>query len=152
MLSWSIFITTIPKEECSYDVIFFLYCLRWRIEIVFKSWKSNMGFSKIHNVSNIQLQIILMARFIMILICTQYIFSPCRVRVKKYFNKYLSLIKTVRYLIKNSHIIINLINELNSLSMTPGDSIIKLSKYCTYDKRKDRLNYEQQIERLFSLS
>lgn len=111
-----------------------------------------MSFSKIHNVSNIQLRAILMARFIMILICTQYLFSPCRIMVSKYFNKYLSLMKTVRYLIKYSDIIIELINEINNFSKMPGESIVKLSKYCTYDKRNDRLNYGQHMEELFGLS
>lgn len=152
MLSWSIFITTISKEELTFEQIFNLYGLRWRIEIIFKSWKSNMSFSKIHNVSHIQLQIILISRFIMILIYTQFIFSPCRVKVKKYFNRYLSLLKTIHYLIKQPHMIIEIANELKNSPNVPGDSLTKLSRYCTYEKRKNRLNFEQQMERAFCLS
>ena len=152
MLSWSIFITTISKEELAFEQIFNLYGLRWRIEIIFKSWKSNMNFSKIHNVSHIQLQIILISRFIMILICTQFIFSPCRVKVKKHFDRHLSLLKTIHYLIKKPRMIIEIANELRNSPNIPGDSLSKLSRYCTYEKRKNRLNFEQQMERAFCLS
>ena len=44
LLSWSIYLTTILVEQANYKEIFKLYCLRWRIEIIFKSWKSNMNF------------------------------------------------------------------------------------------------------------
>ena len=68
LLSWSIFITTISQKIAGGSFILKAYRLRWRIEIIFKSWKSNMEFTKIHNVSKTQLSIILFARFIMIII------------------------------------------------------------------------------------
>jgi hypothetical protein len=114
LLSWSIFITTITLQEADYDFIFKAYSLRWRIEIIFKSWKSNMEFSKIHNVSKTQLSIILFARFIMIIICIQYIFSPARMIIIKHLEKFLSMLKVVRYLIKNPTKIISIVKELSN--------------------------------------
>ena len=46
-----------------------------------------MAFDKIHEVSKMQLNVILMAWFIMILICSQYIFAPCKQLIKKRFKK-----------------------------------------------------------------
>jgi len=152
MLSWSIFITTIPEEDAGYNEISKLYSLRWRIEIIFKSWKSNMCFSKIHNVSNLQLQVILLARFIMISVCTQYLFPACRVSIKQLFNKDLSLLKTIRYLAKFPEKILMLLNELNEKPTKTSDSILSLSRYCVYEKRKGRLNYGQCMEQIFGLS
>lgn len=43
-----------------------LYSLRWRIECIFKTWKSNFNFDNIHSVSQIQLKVLLHARFITI--------------------------------------------------------------------------------------
>jgi IS4 transposase len=50
LLGWSIYITTITKEIADSTKIYKLYRLRWRIEIIFKAWKGNMNFNKIHNV------------------------------------------------------------------------------------------------------
>ena len=58
-LCWSVYITTITDERIDYTFIYKAYGLRWRIEIIFKCWKSNMGFDKIHNVSRVQLKVLL---------------------------------------------------------------------------------------------
>ncbi len=50
LMSWSIFITTIRTETFTFAMILKLYRLRWRIENIFKTWKSCFIFSKIHNV------------------------------------------------------------------------------------------------------
>jgi len=71
-----------------------------------------MNFDEIHNVSQIQLLVILTARFIMILICTQFIFRPCKAIVKKIFNKNLSLLKVTHYLLRHTSKIIEIIMEL----------------------------------------
>lgn len=57
-----------------------------------------MNLDKIHIISKTQLYVIITARFIMILICSQVIFSPCKTIIKKTLNKDLSLIKITHYL------------------------------------------------------
>lgn len=148
-LSWSIYITTITDENIDYSFIYQAYSLRWRIEIIFKCWKSNMGFAKIHNVSKIQLNVWLLARFIMIIICAQLIFIHCRLIVKTVFNKDLSLLKLTNYLLRNTFRIANIMEEINNFVNKSGECIKALAKYCTYDKR-NRPNYQQKIDDLFS--
>jgi hypothetical protein len=149
LLSWSIFITTISLKIAESSFILKAYRLRWRIEIIFKSWKSNMEFTKIHNVSKTQLSIILFARFIMIIICIQYIFSPARMIIKKYLKKDLSMIKVVRYLMKNSSKIIAIVKELINHKEKCTYHLKALGRYCTYEKRT-RMNFEQEFLASFS--
>lgn len=148
LLSWSIFITTVPQGDAGYGFIFKAYSLRWRIEIIFKSWKSNMGFSKIHNVSKNQLSLILYARFIMIIVCIQYIFSPARMIIKKHLEKELSMIKTVRYLMKNTSKILQITKAVGNCKHKTGYLINTLARYCCYEKRARR-NFEQEIDAIF---
>ena len=147
LMSWSIFITTISSEDADYNFIFKAYSLRWRIEIIFKSWKSNMEFSKIHNVSNRQLLLILYARFIMIIVCIQYIFSPARRIIKKYREMELSMIKVVRYLMKNISKLIQIVKAIERYKDKLSYHLKALAKYCSYEKRT-RTNFEQEIEYL----
>jgi len=151
LLSWSIYLTTILVEQANYKEISKLYYLRWRIEIIFKSWKSNMNFDEIHNVSQIQLLVILTARFIMILICTQFIFRPCKAIVKKIFNKNLSLLKVTHYLLRHTSKIIEIILELSEYPFQKTETMKSLARYCSYDRRK-RINFEQDMNTLFPLS
>ncbi len=149
LLAWSIFITTIPQRDGGYGFIFKAYSLRWRIEIIFKSWKSSMGFSKIHNVSKNQLSLILYARFIMIIICIQYIFSPARAAVKKHLGKELSMVKVVRYLMKNTSKLIQTVNAIKNTNHKTNYHLNALARYCSYEKRKRR-NFEQEIDAIFA--
>jgi hypothetical protein len=148
LMSWSIFITTISKQDADYTFLSRVYSLRWRIEIIFKSWKSNMEFSKIHNVSKKQLSLILYARFIMIIIYIQYIFSPARMIMKKQLKKELSMIKVVRYLIKNTSKIIQIVKALENYRDKLCYHLNALARYCSYDKRL-RANFEQEFDVAF---
>ena len=150
LLSWSTFVTTIPETEADYDFIFKAYSLRWRIEIIFKAWKSNMEFSKIHNVSKTQLSIILFARFIMIIICIQYIYAPAR-KIIRELQKYLSVLKLVRYLMKNPGKILLIVLEILNFKGKINYHIQSLVKYCCYEKRK-RKNFESDLDQILSLS
>ena len=110
-----------------------------------------MGFNKIHNVSKLQLIVLLLARFVMIIICSQLIFQPCRTIIKKQLSKYLSLIKVTHYLIRNPNKIIDIFREISQYSRSIEKTINALARYCSYDKRK-RLNFEQEMDKLYSLS
>jgi hypothetical protein len=148
LMSWSIFITTLSTQDADYNMIFKIYGLRWRIEIIFKSWKSNMEFSKIHNVSKKQLSLILYARFIMIIIYIQYIFSPARMIIKKHLKKELSMIKVVRYLIKNSSKILQIAKAIEHFKNKLCYHLQALARYCSYDKRV-RANFEKEFDLAF---
>ena len=148
LMSWSIFITTISRQSADYGFLFKVYKLRWRIEIIFKSWKSNMEFSKIHNVSQKQLSLVFYARFIMIVINIQYIFSPARMITKTHQKKALSMIKVVRYLIKNTSKIIQIVKAIENYSDKLCYHLKALARYCSYDSRL-RTNFEQEFDGAF---
>ncbi|TXE01388.1 transposase [Algoriphagus aquimarinus] len=147
---WFIYLTTIGKETAEPKKIFALYKLRWRIEIIFKSWKSNMAFDRVHNVSKIQLWVILWSRFIMIIICTQLIYTPCRLVIKANLNKDLSLLKVTHYLIKHPEKITGILTELQSDPNKLGVISTTMAKYCSYEKRKKRSNYQEDLRTIYS--
>jgi len=74
LMSWTIFITTFESKSLTFEIILRLYGLRWRIENIFKTWKSHFSFDKIHNVSEKQLRVLLTARLIMIVFIYQRLF------------------------------------------------------------------------------
>jgi hypothetical protein len=55
LMDWTIFITTIPAALVNFKEILAIYGLRWRIEIIFKVWKSHLKFPLLHRVSKLQL-------------------------------------------------------------------------------------------------
>jgi hypothetical protein len=51
LMDWTIFITTIPDTLADFARILAIYGIRWRIEVIFKAWKSHMKFHLLHRVS-----------------------------------------------------------------------------------------------------
>jgi hypothetical protein len=149
LMAWTIFITNIPKKQSDFKNILVIYSLRWRIEIIFKTWKSHMQFDKVHNVSENQLRTILTARLIMIVICTNNIYNPCYKRIYKGYNKVLSMMKFINYLMKNPEKIIVLLSINKTNVFNPNKIDDALIRYCAYDKRK-RLNFNQIKEISFA--
>jgi hypothetical protein len=70
LMDWTIFITTIPATIADFARILAIYGLRWRIEVIFKAWKSHMNFHLLHRVSKRQMAILLKARLLLITCAT----------------------------------------------------------------------------------
>ena len=142
LMAWTIFVTNVPTGEADFEKILKLYRFRWQIEIIFKIWKSYMHMAKVHNVSYLQLQVLLTARFIMIIICSHHLFLPYNIRIKQKCNRLLSMMKFINYLMKNPEKISQLLICLNSNQNKIDQAIQKLIRYCTYENRI-RLNIKQ---------
>ena len=145
LMSWSIFLTTIDDPAIGFQQILGLYGLRWRIENIFKTWKSNLNFAKIHRVSQPQLRILLTARFIMIVVLYQGLFLPLTRLVQATTDRVLSLMKFMRYISRN----LTRIPELMNCTSPESTSFRALLLYCAYDKRK-RPNFVTQTERVLA--
>lgn len=134
LMSWSIFVTTIMDPNFTFSFFAALYGLRWRIENIFKTWKSNFNFDRIHNVSKNQLQVLLRARLVMITMSYHFIYRPLSLLVSEGCSKTLSLMKLTRYISRNRDVLWRLL----SLEQISKDDINGIIRYCTYDSRKRR--------------
>jgi hypothetical protein len=144
LMGWSIFITTLSKDHVSAKQLAELYGLRWRIENIFRTWKSNFCFDHIHNVSEVQLRMLLIARLTVIVILHHQIFIPVALALAKLKWK-LSLMNFMRYAQRNlSHL-------LNAISVICGieELIAPMIRYCTMSKRK-RLSLDDRLTLVLS--
>ena len=146
LMSWTIFITTIPKEEASFRQLLDIYGLRWRIETVFKAWKSNLRLAFIHNVSDSQLRALMIARMTMIVLCVNCVFHNAESRIAEHYGRHLSLLKATKYLARNTR---RIAEAVEVLCTTTGKHPLldRLARYCTYDQRQ-RENFNQKWQRL----
>ncbi len=59
--------------------------------------------------------------------------------------------KTLKYFVKFPDVIINLYFDLSCQNKKEiGSSIKRLKRYCCYDSRRKRLNFEQEMKVIFS--
>jgi hypothetical protein len=141
LLGWAIFITNVPEEVWSATQIAEIYGLRWRIEIIFKAWKSHFGIAAYsYSASRYQIESLIYARLISILLFQTIVYTPLLTRIDRRFGRKLSLLKFSAF-VTHYHWLIPLIAQ--SAHKRLLDDI--LVRFCTYDKRK-RLNYETLME------
>lgn len=139
LMGWTLFFTSLTSKDLDINDFLKVYGLRWRIENIFKTWKSHFNFDKIHAVGENQLRLILMARFIAIALFYEKIYVPLSKTVAKKSNKKLSLMKLMRYISRN----FRAIPQLLKAAFGSMKNLKIVEKYCTYDKRK-RLNYAEK--------
>jgi hypothetical protein len=141
LLGWSIFITNVAKEVWSADQIAEIYGLRWRIEIVFKTWKSHFGITSYnHSASLYQIESLIYTRLILIFLFHVTIYNPLRTEIDRGYAQKLSLLKLSAFFV-SYHWLIPVI----AASAHKGLLNDILTHFCTYDKRK-RPNYEDLLQ------
>lgn len=142
LMGWTIFLTNLGPAV-SFSALLEIYGLRWRIEVIFKAWKSQMDFDVIHRVSALELKICLTAKLVSITVGMGHLYRLCYQRMREATGRDLSLQKFTRYMAKMPSRLVSLHVWLMEGAPASSPTCIALRKYCCYDQRK-RLNYHQK--------
>jgi hypothetical protein len=142
-LGYTILLTNVPSEICSRKEIKQLYELRWRIETIFKTWKSHFSIEKIipnecKNPHRINCIIYLM---LLQIISFQIVWMNHYANENKLKDgeRYYSLMKMAKFFTQHLHLILT--------STSDGKFKKQLEKYCKYEKRSDRINTMEKYEK-----
>lgn len=138
LLGWDIFILNIDRELLNTKQIAKLYRLRWRIEIIFKTWKSHFHITDVPNASLMRVKSYILGMLIVI---------------TSFHKNYYSLLMKSR-LVENS-------NQLSLLKLSkfyndqlwalvlfrhePERIENQMLYHCRYESRKKRLNHAQMV-------
>ena len=147
LMDWTIFITNIAAAKTGFKEILGIYGLRWRIEVIFKAWKSHLKFDIVHRVSARQLRILLQTRLLVIAAASHYYRKFESVLWIKHRRR-LSLLKFMKYLAASLTRLKRVVGELAGDAPATSAFVKALAKYCCYDKRKKRLNFTETWESL----
>lgn len=147
LMDWTIFITTIPAEDASFEAILAIYGMRWRIEVIFKSWKSHLDFATVHRLCETQLRILLTARLMLIAAWANGLYTLCSRRVRESHGRELSLLKFTNYLARHPQMAGSLARMQEGATGNEERMLNALARYCCYDKRK-RANFNETWDAL----
>lgn len=146
LMSYTIFITTIEKEQADFQQVLTLYGLRWRIEVIFKAWKSHVKFDVLHRVSKQQMYIILKARLLLIACCTNIILGPLQKRISEAYHARISLLKLMRFLCASPDNFIRAVLSLCPDTLEAQTLTKTILRYCCYDRRNRKNHLEILME------
>lgn len=149
LLGWELFITNVGKEVLSPKDISELYFIRWRIETIFKSWKSYFKITEIPKDANkirTESYIYCMLIFIVLFQVHFYNYYLSKLKSKTIQSEKISLLRLMQFMISN----IEIICYTDSTESWRNEKYLfdQINYYCQYESRKDRVNYSQQLMKL----
>src|SRR3972149_3297691 len=148
LLGWDIFITNVEKQKLQGNDIIILYRIRWRIEMIYKSWKSHLRITNLPQRANkIRVESFIYSLLIFILLFQVHFYEYYLQKQKAKNNQTISLMKLMQYIVNNIALIIYL-SYLGDTAYKNNLLNKQILYYCRYEQRKDRLNYEQLIQKL----
>jgi hypothetical protein len=100
-LYFSMFITNIPEEILSDNLIGTIYRLRWEVELIFKRWKSQLEIDYLKGINGNRIDCLIWSRLCMIVI-VELMCGCFRSLVDKLFDLEVSEIKLISYLLRES--------------------------------------------------
>jgi hypothetical protein len=146
LLGWEIFITNVGRDVLTAEQIAAFYELRWRIEIVFKSWKSHFSLKKVPQASAIRVQSYVYALLIFIAMFQTYVYARLYREQHEKNSQQISLLKLARFFKEHIWAVILFFQTLEE--MTSQKVLEQIFYHCIYESRKDRLNYTEKVAAL----
>lgn len=150
---YNIYITNVPQEKLSFKDIVHLYRLRWQIELVFKSWKSNLSLHKTKKVKKERFECQLIARIIWALVNWR-IFQAANWSLQPSKKaKGISILKFSKQITKITAIIRESIDDVNGLKLWIKERYIPMIKHLLIETKKGNISHCQMlVESFYKLS
>lgn len=72
LMAWNLFVTNVPAATWRPKILVLVYRLRWRIEIIFKTWKSHLGLRQLNCRTAVLLQLSLLTKLLFCALVCQF--------------------------------------------------------------------------------
>jgi hypothetical protein len=135
LLGWNLLITNVPKRVWPAKILPAIYRLRWRIEMIFKAWKSHLGLRQFHCRSANVLRLSIMTKLLfcaLVYRCCQSLELLCTQA-----DRHVSLQRLAHILGAFACVV-----EAFLLGLTPEQLMEHaLVHHAFYERRKDRNNF-----------
>jgi hypothetical protein len=143
LMNWSLFITNVTSKIWKAPVVARIYRLRWRIEIIFKSWKSHLRLRELNCRSADLVRLSILLKLFYCLLTTNCFDALARVVGSA---RQVSLLRFSKALGHCSILISAIL-----LQMTPEQILAHyMTNHTCYERRPDRLNFSQRLAQLTS--
>jgi len=139
-LGWDIFVTNVPQKWWSLSQACQVNACRWRIETVFKSWKSNFKIDEVPKGDAPRVRAHLYAALILITMYQMPLFVKLAERAAHFCDRDLSLMKVTRFMKKHAWLF------FATPGTEPNKELIlqQILYHCRYEKRA-RKSYPQKL-------
>jgi hypothetical protein len=134
LMSWNIFVTNVPRSLWPAQALQPIYRLRWRIEIIFKAWKSHLGLRQFNCRTAPLLSLSVLTKLLFCII----VYQLCNaLELLGDHHQHVSLLRLARVL---AHCACWFAATLLGLTLEQWLDI-HLKHHAFYERRRDRKNF-----------
>jgi len=141
LLGWNIFITNVKTQIWSAQAVATIYRLRWRIEIVFKTWKSYLGLHRLNTRTG---PLLGLSAAIKLLFCVLVYRQSHELELLGDGTRQVSLLRLAHILEQCACLFMAAVLRLPLQAVLEHD----LAQHLYYDHRRDRKNFFEQLAEL----
>jgi len=142
LLGWQIFITNVERSVWDTKTAATIYGIRWRIEIIFKAWKSHFQLKNVPSGSSAQVEACVLAKLLYLTLFQAFFHEINQYMTDKY-TRPLSILKTAA-LFSSLPMIVQMILSADKMPLI--EDILRT--HCSYEKRNRRLNFAEELSAL----
>lgn len=144
---YNIFITNVPENILSARMVIKTYTIRWQIEIVFKTWKSNLDIHRVKPVKTQRMLCQLIAKLIWIWLNTRlHHITSLLIAEKIKDTEACSIFKFLKYAFKFFRVMINSLDELHTFINWFYSAIPPMLKDLCVEKRLKKKTHNQILK------
>jgi hypothetical protein len=139
LLGWNIFVTNVGADVWTTQQLPIIYRLRWRIETLFKAWKSYLALTELNDRSLAMVHLSVMTK----LIFCAFVYRTCQHIEISLDNpsRHLSVLRVANILSA-----VALCLEAAFVKLTPKRLLAQLiDHHAFYEQRSDRRNFQEDI-------
>jgi IS4 transposase len=139
LMGWNIFLTNVPADVWPPKALFWVYRLRWRIEIIFKSWKSHLRFIEFNRRNELMVRLSVLTKLLFCMLTAQISDTLESLGGQP---KQVSLLRFARVLGQCACLFAAAV-----LRLTPAQWLAhQVREHIFYEKRPDRKNFYQLVK------
>ena len=139
LMGWNMFLTNVQAEVWPPKALFWVYRLRWRIEMVFKSWKSHLRFVEFNKRNELMVRVSVLTKLLYCMLiakCANTLELLCGQQ------KHVSLLRVARVVGQCACLFAAAV-----LQLTPAQWLAhQVREHIFYEKRSDRKNFYELIK------
>jgi hypothetical protein len=144
LMGWNIFVTNVSAQQWPAKALFPIYRLRWRIEMIFKAWKSHLGLRQINAANEALVRLSVMSK---LLFCMLVLHIADELESLAGGQAQVSLFRLARIMSQCCDLI-----SAQIMGLSPEQWLQhQLQHHLFYERRKDRGNYSQVLAQMRSL-
>lgn len=146
---YNIFITNVPQEVLSTEQVISAYKLRWQVELIFKTWKSNLDIHKTKPMKKERMECQILAKLIWILLNTSLLSMANKLLKGQASQKRCSYPKFFKRARKFSPVLKNKILCPRTFADWFCDSLVPIIPKLIVEKRLKQKPHDQILYELF---